>query len=291
MTKFAFKNPKLYYTLIGVLVGYIFIHYAKNISYSKQDYATFSDLKTIKQSIIIFINTISDMLLFKANEPFTSIYTYLVIIIIGYSFTVLRKVKIKDSTKKWVIYFFSDAIILFIIIIISKWTFLNNCPRRYFTCTYIAFSFALLLLFDNLVVKKTHEHLFKIFIILTVFIGGIGTIYNLKYIWPKTLKPKIEIVDEFKKLGKIGVISEYWNSYITSCPNPDSIIATPNDQSTVKNYDIVDEVFRQKNIYIIKDMWLSSFPDSLTQFGRLLIKDGTEFNIGDCDVCKYRKVK
>jgi hypothetical protein len=291
LTKLAFKNPKLYYALIGILIGYIFIHYAKSISSNRQDYTTFSDINTILQSIIIFYNTIADIFLFRATEPFTSIYAYMVIIIIGFSFFVLRKIKINGSTKKWAVFFLADAIVVFVVIIISQWTFLSNVPRRYFTCTYIAFSFFLLLLFDNLVLANKHNYFLKIFIFLTVFIGGAGTIYNLKYIWPKTLKPKIEIVDEFKKLGKIGIISEYWNSYITSCPNPDLIIATPNEQSYVRNKKITDEVFRQKKLYVIKDMWLESFPDTLKQFGHILLKDGKPFNIGDCNVCKYKKIK
>lgn len=291
LTKLAFKNPKLYYALTGILIGYIFIHYVKSISSGKQDYATFSDVNSILQSINIFYNTIADIFLFKANEPFTSIYAYMVTIIIGFSLVALRKIKINESANKWIVFFLSDAIVVFVIIIISQWTFLNNVPRRYFTCTYIAFSLFLLLLFDNLVLKKKHNYFFKIFIFLTVFIGGAGTIYNLKYIWPKTLKPKVEIVDEFKKLGKIGIISEYWNSYIISCPNPDLIIATPNEQSSVRNIKITNEVFKQKDLYIIKDMWLESFPDTLKQFEHILLKDGDPFNIGDCNVCKYKKIK
>ena len=106
------------------------------------------------------------------------------------------------------------------------------------------------------------------------------------------MKPRVEYSKEFESLGNIGVISEYWNSYITSCTNPNLIKATPHDTSwAVRNYKIVDEVFNQDNIYIIRDMWFETFPDSSKQFGRILIKDGSEFKIGDCKVCKYNLVK
>lgn len=52
---------------------------------------------------------------------------------------------------------------------------------------------------------------------------------------------------------------------------------------------MVERVFEQENIYIIKDMWLQSFPDTIIEFGRILLKNGNEFRIGDCDVCKYKK--
>lgn len=68
------------------------------------------------------------------------------------------------------------------------------------------------------------------------------------------------------------------------------IKATPHDASwAVKNYAIVDEVFEQENIYVIKDMWLKQFPDTMKEFGRVLTKDGAELRIGDCDVCKYKQ--
>ena len=35
-------------------------------------------------------------------------------------------------------------------------------------------------------------------------------------------------------------------------------------------------------------MWMDAFPDTLVQFGRQLVRNGEEFNIGDCNVCKYR---
>ena len=37
-------------------------------------------------------------------------------------------------------------------------------------------------------------------------------------------------------------------------------------------------------------MWFEKFPDSIIQFHKHLVKDGNEFNIGDCNVCKYKIV-
>lgn len=291
--KFTFslvKRPEFYYGLIGCIIGVLFIHYAKYISQNKQDYTTFADFNSMKETIAILWSSISDFFIFKANEPFTSVYSYFVLLIVGITMLLFKKNKFNNTSSKWILFFLLDAVLLFAIIIISKWTFINGVPRRYFTCTYISLSFVILLVLDNLITKTIYLKMIKTILFVTVFIGGIGTIYNILYIWPKTLTPKVEVVREFEKLGQIGIISEYWNSYITSCPNPEMIKATPNDQSWVRNQSIVEEVFQQPNIYIIKDIWLKTFPDSLNQFGRLLIKDGLEFRMGDCDVCKYKKI-
>jgi hypothetical protein len=291
LTLSIFKKLELYYGLAGILIGYFFIHYAKSIATNREDYSVFSDLDTIKEVIVIFWNSLSDMLIFNANEPFTSVYTYFVILILGVVIFQFKNIKLKKPVNKWLLFFLLDAILVFIVIMVSKWTFLNGVPRRYFTCTYISLAFTVLLALDNLEIKITQVKIIKTIVLTTVFIGGIGTLYNIKYIWPKIMTPRVEVVKEFERLGKIGIISEYWNSYITSCGNPDLIKATPNDESIVRSYDIVEEVFQQKNIYVIRDMWLQTFPDTLNQFGHVLIKNGEEFYIGDCYVCKYEKIK
>ena len=175
---------------------------------------------------------------------------------------------------------------------ISKWTFLNSVPRRYFTCTYITLSFALVLILDNLELNKSRTIYFKLLILITALIGGASTIYNIKYFAPSSLTPMSTVLSDFEKLGKIGVIADYWNSYVTSCINPELIKATPHEQTyAVRNWKIVEEVFEQPNIYIIRDMWMDSFPDSLRQFDRSLVKAGKEIKLGDCFVCKYTLMK
>ena len=285
-----FKKLELYYISIGSIIGYSFIQYAKSNSARRINYTSFSDFNTIKKSCNIFFESIFDLLKFNANEPFVSVYLYLVFIVFGFAFFHRKNIKINESQKKWVVFFMLDASILFIIVLVSHWTYLNGVPRRYFTCSYISLSMFFLLLFDTAKHSNNKIRFIYPMMLFTVLIGGIGTLFNIKYIWPKTMTPKVEVVGEFKKLGKIGIISEYWNSYITSCPNPDMIKATPHDTSwAVKNYAIVDEVFEQENIYVIKDMWLKQFPDTMKEFGRVLTKDGAEFRIGDCDVCKYKQ--
>jgi len=102
----------------------------------------------------------------------------------------------------------------------------------------------------------------------------------------KSLKPKVEYVGEFKKFGKIGIIGDFWNSYIISCSDPEMIKATAHDISNVRSEFLVDMVFERKNLYIIKDVWMNTFPDTLEQFGYVLLKSGKQFRLSGFDVCK-----
>ncbi|MCC7332613.1 MAG: hypothetical protein IT232_08400 [Flavobacteriales bacterium] len=90
-------------------------------------------------------------------------------------------------------------------------------------------------------------------------------------------------------MGKIGIIAEYWNSYGTSFVNPNLIKATPHDK-IVSNSFLVDSVFSQPHIYLIKDGWLDFFPDTLNQFNHTLVKEGEMFFIGNCWVNEYKKI-
>ncbi len=286
------RNSFIVFSLIGSVVGYLFISYAKSLSTMQNSYSTFGEIDMIMKSCSVFLTTITNFLLFKTNEPATSIYTYFVITLIIATFFVIRKIKLTDNSRKWILYFFIETIVLFCIIMASKWTFLNNVPRRYFTCTYITLSFAFILILDNLVLNAKQKQFFRTFTLITVLIGGLSSIHYLKYVEPKSLVPMAKVLEDFQSLGKIGIISEYWNSYVTSCINPELIKATPHDQTyAVRSMEIVEEVFTQPNIYVIKDMWMDNFPDSLWQFNRTLIKAGDEFKMGDCFVCKYDLVK
>ena len=147
---------------------------------------------------------------------------------------------------------------------------------------------AFLLAFEYLE-KSTFKRILQVTLLVAVLIAGVGSLYNLKYIWPKTLKPSVENVREFEKLGRIGIIGNYWNSYIISVTKPDQIIATPDELSSVRNRAMAYKVMERDTIYLIRDGWYDVFPDSLSQFGTLLYKNGEEFRMGDCNVCRYRK--
>ncbi|OFX32776.1 MAG: hypothetical protein A2X08_06945 [Bacteroidetes bacterium GWA2_32_17] len=286
--KSIFKLADLYYLIFGIIVGSIFIIYAKSTSTIRNDYSLISKPNEIIESLNIFFKTLSDIFLFKLNERFTSIYSYLALFSIVLVCLFWKKVRFTDKlTKRIFLFFLLDLIIVFVIIIITKWTYLNGVPRRYFNCTYISATIIILLLFENINISKIKFYFVKYTLLITVLIGSFGTIYTLKYVWFPSFKPYSEYVAELKKLGKAGIIAEYWNSYIYSVMNPDDIKTTSHDGAYVRNRQMIDEVFKQDNIYLIKDCWLTSFPDTIEQFGRTLVKQGSPFNLANANLCRY----
>ena len=288
--KIFLQKPELYYTIAGFVFGSAFILYGKHLADKSPSYNNFNDLHTILASLKMFGESISQLLLFKASEPFTSIYLHLVILLSVALIAMREKIHLGSNQKKWFLFFFFDLVLIFCAILVSKWAFMNGVPRRYFISNYIVFWMAFLLAFEYLEMPAFKKAL-SVVLFVAVLLAGVGSLYNLKYIWPKTLKPSAENAREFESLGKIGVIGNYWNSYIISVTNPDQIVATPEEFSSVRNRSMANKVMERDTIYLIRDGWYAVFPDSLSQFGTKLYKNGEEFRMGDCNVCRYRKQK
>lgn len=285
----SFKwKPGIYYFVGGFIIGIAFILYGKFYAEKSPEYISFNDFSSTIASVKIFGDSIFELLLFKASEPFTSLYFYLVIILSLTLFVFRSKILFDENQKKWFLFFVLDCLFIFLVIMISKWSFTNSVPRRYFTSNYIMLLLAFLLAFEYFA-ESNMKKIMQVVLLTTVIIAGAGSLYNLKYIWPKTLKPRAEYAREFESLGRIGIIGNYWNSYINSVTKPNQIIATPDDRSSVRNRPMAYEVMKRETFYIIRDGWMDSFPDSLNQFGTPLYKNGEEFRMGDCYVCRYRK--
>ena len=288
--KVFLRKPEFFYTVAGIVCGTAFILYGKHLADKSPSYNNFNDLHTIIASVKLFGASISELLLFKASEPFTSVYLYFVILFSFSLVAVQSKIHFGSNQKKWFLFFVLDLVLIFCAIMVSKWAFMNGVPRRYFISNYIVFWMAFLLAFEYLE-KSAFKRIFQVMLLVSVLLAGVGSLYNLKYIWPKTLKPSVENVREFEKLGRIGIIGNYWNSYIISVTKPDQIIATPDELSSVRNRAMAYKVMERDIIYLIRDGWYDVFPDSLSQFGTQLYKNGEEFRMGDCNVCQYRKRK
>lgn len=283
------RKTELYYVSGGIIISTLFIYYAKSGAKEINNYQSVNDFNAIIESVRIFGESIGSIFSLRSGDLFSAIYSYIILIILGLCLFNLPSYKFNSWHKKWFLFFFLDSICVFLAIMLSKWSFLNDVPRRYFIPVYVSSWVAFLISVENIQSHKLVKKI-NILLIIAVIMGGVGSLYHIRYVWPKTLTPRVEIAQEFKRLGNIGIISDYWNSYINSCSAPDMIKATPHEEGGYRNEKLAHEVLAQKNIYVIKDMWFDHFPDTLHQFGHVLIKDGQQFYLGDSYVCKYKRL-
>ncbi len=291
---FVYKNKTIIgFTFIGVVSCILFINYAKSFAtYVFNNYTKINSWNSFIHGLSILKKGLFKTFTFQNIEVLSSLYAWLVLfIIVILIFTLIKnKIKLSAEIQKWLFVFILDFFAIIGVIVLSKWVYVNGMGHWYFVSSYISLSVVLLILFDNIDVSYYLDKIIKYLLLLTVIVGSFSTLHYIKFITPKTFRSQIDLRREFLSLGEIGIIGDFWNSHITACSNPSTIKATPND-FYVRNPKLVDDVFIQPNLYVIRDMWLETFPDTLKQFGYVLKKDGESFRIGGCNVNKYKKIK
>lgn len=271
------------------IVGLLFIIYAKEHATTVENYKQlFSNTKEIGITLKVIMKTLGKVFMFKSESLLVSVYTYLIVIGIPLSIILSKASDNIDKSKNTTFYFFLIfALLNFIVLIISHWVFANACGRRYLTITYMSFAIAILLYFDITTSKFKSLRMTILFVV--VICGSLSSVIYFYY--PKRIPPAYNAIKQFETLGQAGIIAEYWNSYANACGSPELIIATPHDKSDVRNPLLVDEVFNQPKLYVLKVYWMDDYPDTLLQFNRTLIKKGHEFPIAGMDVCEYEVVE
>ncbi len=110
------------------------------------------------------------------------------------------------------------------------------------------------------------------------------------------------MINDFQKLNSlkpVGIIGSYWNSYVFAAIDPEHIKATPYDKDMFRNRELANEVLNQPKLLLVQNEWLIDFPDSIPQFGKMLVRKGNPFLLGtyitwqeinDVMACEYYKV-
>ena len=276
----------------GLLVGAVFIAYAKiHAPAVTGQYSQFNSTIELLHALTHFTGKFLDLLLFTAKEPFMSVYTVMALLSLSVVVLNWRKRPLHDRRSGLVVFLALDAALLVLAVLSSKWASLNGLNRRYFIGAYITVSILVLLLHELTGGNKGKRTAWiKVLLWTTILTGACSGPLQMKFIWPRTLEPRVDLAAEFLSLGRVGIIAEYGNAYVACTPDPDRIASTPHDKGDVKNPALIPAVFDGRDIYVIKDMWLDSFPDTLPQFGHVLVRKGQPFFIAGCTVNQYVEV-
>lgn len=276
----------------GVLIGAAFIGYAKwNAPAVTAGYQQFNTPGELVEAISTFGRAFLDLLLFRTGEPYMSAYAVLAVASCIAVVRLWRRHPRSDVRTGLALFLALDAAFLIVAVLSSKWAVLNLLNRRYFIGAYIGLSILILLLNELTTRDRKYSPWVTRLLWATVLAGALSGPLQMKFIWPGTLESRVDMASEFLRLGRIGLIGEYGNAYIASTPDPAQIAATPHNGSDVRNIDLVPPVFDGRDIYVIKDMWLDNFPDTLSQFGHILVREGEPFTIAGCTVNQYVVVK
>ncbi|MEI6577231.1 MAG: hypothetical protein WCO63_13725 [Bacteroidota bacterium] len=241
----------------------------------------------IRSNVLIFIKSLTDIFSFR-SETFTESIHAWVLVFGGTVFVIAVRKSLsffqKNNKKTWVVFYLVNGVAILTFLLSSNWLHANGVGRWYFVPVYYSLMAAFFLITNALSHHLKRRSWVMLFLIaLTASFSGLYPLY-----FPQKRPAKLGKLSDFKKLGEAGIIADYWNAYVIACVNPAQLVATPHDRAQVRNTDFPEQVLHKPAIYLIKDQWMEQFPDSLQQFGRKLYKEGNEFVLGDCSLCRYR---
>lgn len=274
------------------VIGAAFIGYAKlNAPAVTQHYQQFNMPGEMVAAFTTFGHEFLKLILFRTGEPYMSAYAVLAVASFITVVWMWHRQPRQDARSGLALFLALDVAFLVFAVLSSKWAALNMLNRRYFIGAYIGLSILVLLLNELTVRGRKYSPSISGLLWVTVLAGALSGPMQMKFIWPRTLESRVHLASEFLSLGRVGLIGEYGNAYVACTPDPEQIASTPHDNGDVKNADLIPPVFDGRDIYVIRDMWMDSFPDTLPQFGHVLVRKGEPFTIAGCTVSQYVEVK
>ncbi len=290
---FKDRNTLLQAVLVATwfILGTAFILYAKHKATRTEGYHThhLNHPGEIFTALRIIFYSIWRVFIFASENFMESIYAWAIVagipLVISLSNTRSHFLKF-CSSHKWLIFFTLNGIVIFFLLVLSHWVYLNGTNRKYFTLVYISLWIAMLLYVEA---TGSHNRQLRLIILLIVVLIGSISSFN-RFFFPERLPSRLSAMADFKKLGDFGLISDYWDAYLIASVDPKHIVATPHDKENVRNHNLPELVFKMPKLYLARDGWMDSFPDTITQFGHILSRKGSEFKVATIALCQYERV-
>jgi len=281
----ALKYPQILLVIVGGSLLLLFLAKTSAVRTEAYNQTIFNSIPRIGESISLLVTNLWQVLSFQKETWLLSLFGLLTVMLIGA--LILHKPRILGKQRYLLLFFLIDMLALLGVIVLSNWAYQNGLSRRYFSGIYIGILIILLIGIENL---SSRRRVFQSLALIISLLGSLSGIHYLKMVYPKTLKPMIRVVGELKTLGDIGIVADYWNSYISACPDPYKIAAIPHEGHFNRKPELINEVFAKPKLFIIKDMWMDEFPDSLVQYGCLLKRKGDPLNLANCVLSEYQRV-
>jgi hypothetical protein len=209
------------------------------------------------------------------------------------------------SKSRWSIVFGVNAVGTFLLLLNSDWVYMNGVDSRYFSVIYL--SVWLAILFG---VEQLETHLVQQVKLLCLSLKGnlvkfkqtiFASLLAMATIGSLSLSPSIfsfshppsqyEQMKGFRKLEQVGIIGDYWKSYVICTADPVKLHCTPHDKSFPRSQRSVQKVLNSPKIYLVKESWLNDFPDQIEQFGQSLEKQGPEIKIFNLTLAPYVRIQ
>ena len=230
---------------------------------------------------------------FSRSNPYISIAAWGMLIIWSTAFfSILRRLN-RIKTRQLVL--FAGAVFMFAAIFLSSWS--NTPDPSYRHYTGIIPLVWIIVLMEMETFRIAWRRPAVVIVLLTVVSTVGSSVHRYK---DRIGDSPYQRATEVRRLGKANIIGNYWRSYLYASVSPDSIMATAPELNTVRRVGQAYRLVREPSVYIIKEDWVDrwpshmkanwyqGFPDTIVQFGRLLVIDGEPFRLVNSTFCNYK---
>lgn len=264
----------------AALIGVVLFYFKSKVQIEYGGLSTFQD---ILQIINVFLLSLQDIFLGTQKNYLESIFALVSLLMIIY--IVFRLVK-KNNHNSLIYILLLSILFCLIGVLATKFTLLGGVPRRYFILPYFCMLMSFLLFWEN---DTKANKWWSVLLFVALVSGAFSSVWEMKYIFPKSLESKAKIMAELNPEHRVMVLGNYWNSYIHSVVSPDKVYSVVKEDDLIRDWSMVERFLQFDTIYVNRDMWMDSFPDTLYQYGNKYHKYGEEFKIADSHMNLYIK--
>ncbi|MCC7303687.1 MAG: hypothetical protein IT233_13690 [Bacteroidia bacterium] len=283
---FEMSRSDIAASFVALLAGVFFLLFAKSQAYQfKYTVYRVSDISVVTDGLFQLFNEVTRAFAFRVFNILVSVHAWLLLLILGLTF-LSGRVKNESFPLSNLLLF--SSVLTFFALLFSEWVSLNSFQARYFVVPYYLL---LLGIFFRICCMQAGRIRLAATIALTaaVLLSAVDSLIH--YPWAATGDKHLSFAEHrviTTRLDSGAVLGTYWNSYLLSAGDPGKITGTPKEHEPIRNYDRMWAASKMKRIYLVKNNWLDSFPDTLTQFGRQLYRNGAPFRFEYLELCEYR---
>lgn len=264
-------------TVISVLFGAILLLWAKKEAQNAANFYQFlASPAEIMHALGNIVNQLVNVINIEGNKPPVVVLFWLMLI------CVLLIIIIKPKVNKIASFFLLSAAGMFIMVVISHWSALNNYPFRYYTLAYIQLLFALIL------ISKSKIFILELATISICFATALSGIYLVRnFSLEVDERMNLSQMQEIASKGNVGVIGSYWNSYGIDALSQ-KVVATPHEDSFLRMPEKVEDVFSKDSILLIKNEAFSELSDTVYQYNHMLILTSELYSLDEFEYAFYK---
>lgn len=277
------------YVIVPIVLVYFLISYAKANSPEDAVYAKIiSDFTSFKLGLFQHFYELKQIAFSPFSNFFALSYLCFFIILLILSISCIKRRFVSYNSVLQLVFFlnaFASCLSLYYL----EWVKGNGFGTRYWIYSYL--SFFIFVFIDEAISIRNSLQKIKLFVLTTLV--SVQLIMSLQNGLDKSKTWDNEFcyqeIKKVKALGNCGIIAHYWYSYVLSSANPSDCISTPRETELNRNVWQIPQLFSQKRIFLVKNGWLERWPNSIVQYGHILKKVGTPFNISRLELCEYKE--